>query len=404
VPHGFRLRDLSAIGARLDAGMQRLSRWRRWIGLPCLAAAAVIVWKGDALWQRELTALSPVSSEAQRLDAVLRADLGAPDVRYIVAVPAADRESALRGAEASVARLAPLVDSGTLSHIDAPTRLLPSEAMQRARQAALPAPAELQARLQVALQGLPLRAEKLQGFVEDVERARQAPFITPQSLAGTSLALAAQSLLVEREAPAANEPAWLALLPLHGPPSTPIDAAAVRSALAGVETGGRAPLLLDMKAASDAMYADYLREAAWLSGGAAIVIVLLLAASLRSLPRLARVVLPLAAAVLCVVGGLLLVGVKLTLLHLVGLLLVAAVGSNYSLLFDRRSRPDPESTDAEATRMLVSVALAMATTVLTFGVLAFSSVPVLGMIGSTVAPGVILAFVFAAALAQPPSR
>jgi len=93
--------------------------------------------------------------------------------------------------------------------------------------------------------------------------------------------------------------------------------------------------------------------------------------------------------------------VQLTLLHLVGLLLVVAVGSNYSLLFDRRSRPDPQSTAAEATRMLVSVALAAATTLLTFGVLAFSSVPVLGMIGSTVAPGVVLAFVFSAALAQP---
>ncbi len=156
-----------------------------------------------------------------------------------------------------------------------------------------------------------------------------------------------------------------------------------------------------MKSATDTMYADYLREAAWLSGGAGLAIVLLLAASLRSLPRLARVVLPLAAAVLCVVGGLVVAGVQLTLLHLVGLLLVVAVGSNYSLLFDRRGRLEPSASRSEATRLLVSVALAMATTILTFGVLAFSSVPVLGMIGSTVAPGVVLAFLFSAALAPP---
>ena len=401
VPHGFKLRDLSAVGARLEAGMQSLARRRRWIWLPCLAAAAIIVWKGDRLWQRELTALSPVPIEARQLDAALRADLGAPDVRYVVAVPANDREAALRGAEASVARLAPLVEKGVLSHVDTPTRFLPSAATQRERQAALPPTTELKSRLDLALQGLPLRPEKLQGFVEDVERARQEPLLTPESLAGTSLALALQSLLVEREAPAANEPTWLALLPLHGPASGAIDVAALRGALAGVDVGGRAPLLLDMKAATDTMYADYLREAAWLSGGAALVIVLLLAASLRSLPRLARVVLPLAAAVLCVVGGLLAAGVPLTLLHLVGLLLVVAVGSNYSLLFDRRSRPDHGTTRPESTRMLVSVALAAATTLLTFGVLAFSSVPVLGMIGSTVAPGVVLAFVFSAALAQP---
>ena len=401
VPHGFKLRDLSVVGARLEAGMQGLARRRRWIWVPCLAAVAIIVWKGDRLWQRELTALSPVPIEARQLDAALRADLGAPDVRYVVAVPASDREAALRGAEASVARLAPLVEQGLLSHVDSPTRFLPSAATQRERQAALPPATELQSRLHLALDGLPLRPEKLQGFVEDVERARQEPLLTPESLAGTSLVLALQSLLVERDAPTANEPAWLALLPLHGPTFGAIDVAALRAALAAVDVGGRAPLLLDMKAATDTMYADYLREAAWLSGGAALVIVLLLAASLRSLPRLARVVLPLAAAVLCVVGGLLAAGVQLTLLHLVGLLLVVAVGSNYSLLFDRRSRPDPGTTRAESTRMLVSVALAAATTLLTFGVLAFSSVPVLGMIGSTVAPGVVLAFVFSAALAQP---
>jgi predicted exporter len=400
VPQGFKLRDLSAIGTRLEAGMQRLARWRHWIWLPCLAAVAMIGSNVDRLWQRELTALSPVPLEARQLDATLRADLGAPDVRYIVAVPASDREAVLRGAEATAAQLAPLVQQGLLSHFDTPTRWLPSEATQRARQEALPPAAELQSRLQPALQGLPLRPEKLQGFVEDVERARQAPLLTADALSGTSLGLGLQSLLVEREAPAAGEPAWLALLPLHGLEGT-AEVAALRAALASVDRGGQAPLLLDMKSATDTMYADYLREAAWLSGGAGLAIVLLLAASLRSLPRLVRVVLPLAAAVLCVVGGLIAAGVQLTLLHLVGLLLVVAVGSNYSLLFDRRGQLEISASRSEATRMLVSVALAMATTILTFGVLAFSSVPVLGMIGSTVAPGVVLAFLFSAALAPP---
>jgi predicted exporter len=400
VPHGFKLRDLSAIGARLEAGMQRLARWRRWIWLPCLAAVAIIGANADRLWQRELTALSPVPLEARQLDAALRADLGAPDVRYIVAVPANDRESALRGAEATAARLAPLVQQGLLSHFDTPTRWLPSEATQRARQAALPTAAELQSRLQQALQGLPLRPEKLQGFVEDVERARQGPQLTAESLAGTSLGLGLQSLLVEREAPNAGEPAWLALLPLHAVAGA-AEVTALRAALARVDSTGPTPLLLDTKSATDMMYADYLREAAWLSGGAGLAIVLLLAASLRSLSRLARVVLPLVAAVLCVIGGLVAVGVQLTLLHLVGLLLVVAVGSNYSLLFDRRGRLEASESRTDAARLLVSVALAMATTILTFGVLAFSSVPVLGMIGSTVAPGVVLAFLFSAALAPP---
>jgi len=115
------------------------------------------------------------------------------------------------------------------------------------------------------------------------------------------------------------------------------------------------------------------------------------------------VIVPLAAAVLCVIGGFAAAGVQLSLLHLVGLLLVVAVGSNYALLFDRRGRAEPVADPTEPRRMLVSVALAAATTAVTFGVLALSSVPVLGMIGSTVAPGVVLALVFAAALAPAPA-
>ena len=180
------------------------------------------------------------------MDTALRAELGAPDVRWIVAIPAHDREAALRGAEASAARLAPLVEQGVLAHVDTPARWLPSTATQRQRQAALPAPDELKARLTTALTGLPLRAEKLQGFVDDVARARDGPLLTPESFAGTSLGFALQSLLVERATPAAGEPAWLALLPLHAPAGQPIDIDRVRNALATGAADGGMPLLLDM--------------------------------------------------------------------------------------------------------------------------------------------------------------
>ena len=368
-PRPFHLRDLSAIGLRLEVVAARLRRARGWIALPCIAAAALIAWHGSALWQRELIALSPLPPQTRQLDATLRAELGAPDVRWIVAIPAHDREAALRGAEASAARLAPLVEEGALAHVDTPTRWLPSTATQRLRQAALPAPDELKARLPTALAGLPLRAEKLQGFVDDVARARDGPLLTSDSFAGTSLGFALQSLLVERATPAAGEPAWLALLPLHAPAAQPIDVGRVRSALAGAADGGM-PLLLDMKSATDTLYADYLQEAAWLAAAAALAIVLLLAASLRSATRLLRVIVPLAAAVLCVIGGFAAAGVQLSLLHLVGLLLVVAVGSNYALLFDRRGRAEPAADPTEPRRMLVSVALAAATTAVTFGVLA----------------------------------
>jgi predicted exporter len=290
-------------------------------------------------------------------------------------------------------QLQPLVERGVLTQVDSPSRLLPSQATQRARQAALPDADSLRARLAEALAGMPLRAERLEGFVGDVARARSGPLLAPETLRGTAASLGVQSLLFERVDARDGEPRWVALLPLRGPASGGVDAAAVRAAL-GPDAGSA--VLLDLKGATNALYGDYLREASGLAAGAALAIVVLLALALRSAARLVQVLLPLVAAVVCVMGGLLAAGVQLTLLHLVGLLLVVAIGSNYSLLFERRAAKG--SADA---RVLVSVLLAATTTIATFGVLAASSVPVLGMIGATVAPGVLLALVFSAALTRP---
>ena len=51
--------------------------------------------------------------------------------------------------------------------------------------------------------------------------------------------------------------------------------------------------------------------------------------------------------------------------------------------------------------MLASLLLANFTTLIGFGLLGFSSVPVLNAIGTTVGPGAVLALVFSALLAAP---
>jgi predicted exporter len=79
----------------------------------------------------------------------------------------------------------------------------------------------------------------------------------------------------------------------------------------------------------------------------------------------------------------------------VGLLLVVAVGSNYALFFDRQA---PAGGGRE--RTIVSLLFANVSTLIGFGLLAFSSVPVLHAIGSTVGMGAILALVFSAILSR----
>ena len=144
--------------------------------------------------------------------------------------------------------------------------------------------------------------------------------------------------------------------------------------------------MLDLKRESDALYRSYLDEALRYALAGAAAIVVLLFASLRSPRRVFDVLAPLAAAVIATAGLLAAFGQRLSIFHLVGLLLVVAVGSNYSLFFDRLAL-----SDEERRRTMVSLLFASVSTVIGFGVLAFSRVPVLHAIGATVGTGAILA-------------
>ncbi len=383
------------LSGRADAvlsGALRHARRLRWPVLALALAAVVhLALQREQLWLPNLSALSTTSEADAALDTRLRADLGAPDARYLAVVTAPDRETALAAAERAGQRLDRLVADGVIGGYDSPARFLPSAATQAARRASLPTAEALRPRLAAALADSPLSAARLDPFLADVEAARRQPLLGRDALEGTGLALVVDSLLLEGAA------GWSVLLPLrpaggaHGA-ELPIDA--VRAALAGSGV-----LFVDMKGEFDALYGDYIGEAAWLSAAGFVAIALLLLAALRSPRRLAGVLLPLVLSVAIVIAGLHLAGERLHLLHLVGMLLIVAVGSNYALFFDRLAAGATHDAGT-----LTSMAVAATTTAIGFGTLALSSVPVLHAIGVTVGPGVLLALLLSAAFAPADTR
>lgn len=393
------IRDVSRIGAAL-ARLAHAAPRLRWPLAALVLAAVASLWlhRGD-LWSHELSSLSPVPAASQALDTRLRADVGAPDVRYLVVIPAASEQAALEGAEKVGAQLQPLVERGVLGGFESPARYLPSDAMQRARLASLPARDVLAARLQEAIRNQPVgvRPDAFAPFLADVEAARNAPLVTRADLKGMSMALAVDALLTRRDGQ------WSAMLALRAPRNaqsaqavnTPsLDAGAVSGAVARANVPGA--LFVDLKAEADRMYVDYVHEDIRLSLAGFLVIVVLLVFALRSVSRAARALAPLVAAVLVVAAGFALAGVPLTILHLVGMLLIVAVGSNYALFFCKR---DDEA--GITPRTLVSLLVANLATVAGFGLLSLSHVPLLETFGLTVGPGTMLALAFAAILAPP---
>jgi predicted exporter len=366
-----------------------LPRWRGALLAITLAALAVLLWLPSP-WRGTLASLSPVSASALALDASLRADLGAAEAGTLVAIEAPDEASALERAEQAGARLDQLVEQGLLLGYDSPARLLPSPATQLARRAALPDAGTLRERLAQAAASGPLPAARMAPFIDDVQAQRQLAPITLDSLKGLPLASAVQAQLT----PGRDGAPWTVLLNLQLPPGAPsLDAARLRQALHGLPD----TRVVQIQPELDAIYAHYLGQARWQAGLGAVAVLLLLGWHLRSLRRLWQVLLPLAASVVWVLAALTLSGGALGVLHLVGLLLVVAVGSNYALFFDhlqRQAAPDEDT--------LASLLIANLTTVASFGLLATAQVPALAAIGQTVAPGALLGLVLSAAFIPRP--
>jgi len=378
------------LGRFAGAGAALLPRAR----MPLLVVsigAVVALWLLPSPWRGDLASLSPVGAAQLKLDAELRADVGASDAGTLVALSAPDEATALAVAERAGARLDALVQAGAIDGYESPARLLPSPATQAARRAVLPDAPTLEARLATATAQGPLAASRLGGFVSDVERARSQPIVDRAALAATPLRQALDALLV----PGAGARPWRVFINLQAG-AKPIDAAQVRSALVDVP-GAR---VVHIKAELDALYARYLHEAMWQATAGAFAVCLLLALHLRSARRLLQVAEPIAASVVIVLAALAASGAALGILHLVGLLLVVAIGSNYALFFDHLRMTGGADVDT-----LASLALANLTTVCSFGLLALSSIPALYAIGEVVAPGALLCLVLSAAFiraGQPP--
>lgn len=371
-----------------------------------VACVAVIALARGPFWQNDLSKLTPVPADGLALDARLRGELGAPDVRYVLVVRGEDTEAVLRASERLRPALDALAADGAIAGYDMAARYLPSAALQRARQARLPDDATLRAALDAALADAPFRGDAFDAFVADVARARAAPPLGIDDLDGTPLAATVDGLLLRDSLPLAGEgqprptqpqPA-LATAEENGSATALVSLSGLGDpvAVARIATANGAALL-DMKEASESLVAQYRGRVL----AALLVAALLLAATvwiaLRSPRRTLRVLLPMALTTLVILAVLRGLGVELTLFHLIALILAAGLGLDYALFFEHAG-----DDRADQLRTLHAVIVCSLMTLLVFSLLALSSIPVLRAIGSTVAIGVLSNFVLALLVARHP--
>lgn len=365
----------------------------RWLDLPQRLARGVILVAAlvTALifalappnWETELSALSPISSAARNLDAQLRRELGAADVSKLIIVSAPELDSVLEHSEQVALQLQSAVAQGLLSGYDYAARYLPSTTTQRKRQLSLPDTATLQQSLTTALQGLPFKPHSFDPFLRDIAASRTLPLLDFDAVQHTPIQARIAPLLYK------NPDGWTAIISL----TDIADANAFRTWWEAQPH--QAEQLLDLKQVSTSILNDFRDsslERLMLGVGA---IWLSLALGLRSVRKAFSILLPILLATALCIALLGIFGERLSLFHLIALLLSAGIGIDYSLFFQRHrlSAGDHRSN-------LQALVVCAVSTLVVFGILAWSPIPVLRSIGLTVALGVPLCFLLALAAAR----
>jgi len=359
---------------RLATGLAQLSA--RLPPLPWLAPLIAVVGLVAVIgipgpwWDTDLGHLTPVPEPMLREYESLQQDLGAPDVRYLLALQGPNPDAVLTREEALAAQLTTLTGEHAIGGFDLAARYLPSAAVQRRRQAALPDAASVQQSLDQALTGMAFKPGLFAPFIADLERARKLPPLTVATVASTPLALTVGGLLQQRDG------GWTGLVTL-----TDVRQPEKLAALAAASAGNFQ--MLDLKQAAEDLVAHQRQRILASVAAAAVLLMLVVAATCRSFRRMVRVVTPMTLSVLVTLALLHGAGVTLNLFHVIALVLAAGLGLDYGLFLERAS------ADAAAhRRALHAVTICATAACVVFAVLGSSTLPVLRSIGITVVLGV----------------
>ena len=382
VPIGFHTRRE---GLQLARWVDALTRARLAVPVAVLVAIVSFIWSDRPLWEQDIANLNPISAEQKERDQALRSEFGGPDVGDLIVVEGASEEEALQRSETLALVLDPLVRNGELAGYDLAARYLPSRKTQQARQASLPDRETLERNLTSAMQGLPFKPGLFQPFLEAPGKARTQEPVEMQTFRGTALGLKLDSLLFMHEG------RWAAVVPLR----SVADRQKLRELL--TPWSEQQITYLHLKEESNRMVSLYRNETLRLLGWGVLSIGLVLLAGLRAPFTVLRVMLPIGSAVVVVAVLLHALGERFSLFHIASFLLVVGLGLDYALFFNRR-----DGTLVERGRTVYGLVVCSTTTILVFGVLAFSQIPVLRAIGLTTTLGSLACLVFAALLAESP--
>ena len=361
---------LAAIFGRWIGAMMRARR-AIWI-LPVLGLALCAAGLPRVRWVDDVSALNAIDPALEAEDLRVRGRVARADPGRFVVVLGDDDEDALAKNDAVARRLEDARADRILDAFTSVHSMLWSASLQRQSRDALTRDASLPARLSRALESEGFVASKFAPFAAGARDASPGP-LTAEDILRSPLA----NLLRPFRVVIGGKVALVTLLGgVHDPGK-------LTDRLAGLD----GVFFLDQRTFLNEAYGRFRARTLEMIGVGLSVVFLIVHARYRRLRLSLAAFSPAVLAVAVSVALLALSGRPLNLMHLIGILLVLSMGADYGI-FVVESRDHPEELGAT----LLSLVVAMLSTVLSFGLLGMSANPALAALGVTAGLGTLLAF------------
>ncbi len=371
----------------INIGMPRMPRLSRLLArLLVLAGGCSLLFvfiQPTSIWQDDLSSMSALPKQLLRLDQEMRMQLNAPEVGHLIILHAPALEALLQQAEGLESRLEGLVKSHAIAGFNLASHYLPSHKRQLERRAALPPDRHLKNNLEQALKAYHFRSGLFIPFLQGVAAAQQLQPLELKQLSETSAGQPLANLVMKEGGE------WFLLVPLYGV-NNPV---AVGQRITAINDASIRYLQLGEE--SKRMVVGFREGIFSRIGWGVAAMTLLLLMGLKSVRSVLKVLLPVLLAVTLTVALLVLMGVALSIFHLVALMLVAGIGMDYSLFFNRQ-----EVSEEDGRRTFHALVVCAVSTTVVFTILAQSEIPVLSAIGLTTAVGIVGSFVASMLLAR----
>ncbi|MCT7298707.1 MMPL family transporter [Ralstonia sp. CHL-2022] len=373
-----------------DCAARWLGRWQAaltrrgaWVCLALIAAAAVPGWL-RLTSDDDIHLLIQRDPDLARQEAFVREAIGVENSTQFFVVKGDSAEQVLQRAETLQHKLELPIAGASLKGVQSVAQFVPSAHQQAEDRARLSkrVSADPQA-LRATLTDAGFRPEIAAKYVAAVEAAPGSP-LTVDAWLAMPWSQPYRHLWLGQVSSAGAPPMFAAIVIPTGVTTAQLPALA---ALADATPGIR---FVDKPASVARLFATYRVDSGWWLAGA-LSLILMLFCLRYGVAAGVRVTLP----VVCAVGITFAVygyaGIPLNLFHWLALMLVLGVGANYAVFL----REGCARQRADIGGVWVGVLLSASTTLLSFGLLGTSAMPVLRSFGMTLALGIVIAVALA---------